>query len=443
MKTPCIAIIGRPNVGKSSYMNAVAGRRVSIVEPTPGVTRDRVTVRLEHRQKIFDLIDTGGIGINDEQRLDDHIERQIKTALELADVIIFLVDGRDGVTPLDQRVAQTLRRLDKPVVLGVNKIDNPTKEVLAMDFYRLGFGEPTPLSAGQGISVTELLDRAVDLLPDEEWEPDNSQDDLVKVAVVGKRNAGKSTFLNKLAGAERVIVSDLPGTTRDAVDVEVEFAKRRFVLIDTAGLQRKAGVRDSIEFYSQVRTIDALKRADIIVFMIDAVTDISIVDKKLGESVVYERKPVVIFVNKWDLADGRMTTEEYSKYFAEKLPGLHFAPIVFGSAKDGKNLKAVIDVAFDLRKQAEIKVGTGELNRVIETAIEKRRPPGSDGHKAKIYYGTQVGTTPPAFRLFVNDAAYFTEDYRRYLENEIRAAFACAEVPVLVTIRRRESRFHD
>jgi GTP-binding protein len=443
MKLPCIAIIGRPNVGKSSYMNAVAGRRVSIVEPTPGVTRDRVAVRVERMQRSFELIDTGGIGVNDEQRLDDHIERQINIALDLADVVIFLVDGRDGPTPLDQRVATILRKLDKPVVLGVNKIDSPSKDAAAYEFFILGLGDPLPISAQQGIGVFDLLDHAMALLPGEPVEPDNNPDSLVKIAVVGKRNAGKSTFMNKLFGEERVIVSDIPGTTRDSVDVEVDFAGRRFILIDTAGMQRKARVKDSIEFYSQVRTYDAIKRADVSIFMIDALTDISIVDKKLGETILYEKKPCIIVVNKWDLAKGNMTTEDYAKYLADRLRGLHFAPITFISALEGSNLKSVINIAFDLARQSQTKVGTGELNRLLESAFEKRHPPGRSGHKAKIYYGTQVGTSPPEFRLFVNDTALFSDDYKRYLENEIRAKFDCGEVPILVTFWRRESRFHD
>jgi GTPase len=443
MSTPCIAIIGRPNVGKSSYLNAVAGRRVSIVEPTPGVTRDRVAVRLEHGGRTFDLIDTGGIGVIDEMRLDDHIERQIQTALDLADVVVFLVDGNEGVTPLDEKVASILRKLDKPMVLGVNKIDTPARDHLALEFFQLGLTEPQPFSAVQGIGVFDLLGKAVALLPPDREEPLADPAGLVKIAVVGKRNAGKSTLLNALAGEERVIVSDIPGTTRDSVDVEVGFAGRRFILIDTAGMMRKARVNSSIDFYSQVRTIDSIKRADVVVFMIDAMTDISIVDKKLAESIVFGRKPCLIVVNKWDLVEGGMSTEEYAKYLADRLPGLHFVPIAFVSALTGMNLKAIVDISFDLFRQSTLQVGTGELNRLLEEAFQKRRPGGRDGHKAKIYYGTQVGVQPPEFRLFVNESEMFPEDYRRYLENEIRAAFDFREIPVLVSLRRRESRFHD
>ncbi|MCB9834223.1 MAG: ribosome biogenesis GTPase Der [Planctomycetes bacterium] len=444
MSLPTIAIVGRPNVGKSSYLNAVVGRRVSIVEPTPGVTRDRVTVEVEHGDRRALLMDTGGIGVVDEMRLDQDIEHQIELALDIADVLIFVVDGREGVTPLDQRVARRLRKLEKPVILAANKLDHPGKDILAAEFYRLGMGEVVPLSAQEGIGVMDLLDRAFKLLPEPEGMTDFGFDpEVPRIALVGKRNVGKSTFINQVAGTERVIVSDIAGTTRDAVDVPVDYKGRRFIAIDTAGIMKKNRVGSSIDFYSQARSEAAIRRADIILFLIDPATDLSQVDKKIAMQVVEQGKPCVLVINKWDSAGERISTEEYMEYLELKLPGLHFAPVVFISAREGFNVDKAIDVAFDLHRQAQLRVGTGELNRVLEAAFERRRPGGKTGYKAKIFYGTQVDRSPPTFVVFVNDPSLFPGNYQRYVENRLREAFKFDEIPVQVFFRSRDSLYHD
>lgn len=442
MRIPTIAVVGRPNVGKSSYFNAVVGRRVAIVEPTPGVTRDRVSADIDCGGRVVQLMDTGGIGVVDEMALDADIENQIDLALHLADVVIFLVDGRDGVTPLDETVAEQLRKLKKPLILGANKIDHPSRENLAMEFYSLGLGDPIALSANEGLGVEEVLDAAVALLPEDAVvEPNEEQ--LPKIALVGKRNVGKSTLLNHLAGEERVIVSDIAGTTRDAVDVTLEFEGRRFIAIDTAGVMKKGKVGSSIDFYSQARTEGAIRRADVVLFLFDPTLDISQVDKKLAMQVSDACRPCVLVVNKWDLAQDSIKTGEFMDYLADRLPGLHFAPAVFISALEELNTSGLMDVAFDIAEQAGRRVGTGELNRVLEDAFARRRPGGKHGYKAKMFFGTQVETSPPTFVVFVNDPSLYPANYQRYVENRLREAFEFSEIPIRVFLRKRASMYHD
>ncbi|MCA9319638.1 MAG: ribosome biogenesis GTPase Der [Planctomycetes bacterium] len=441
-----IAIVGRPNVGKSSYFNAVIGRRISIVEPTPGVTRDRISIAVEFEGRAFDLMDTGGIGIVDEAMLGQDIENQIEIAIHLADVIIFLVDGKEGITALDADVARRLRRLNKPLVLGVNKIDHPGKEALANEFYGLAMGEPVVVSALEGMGVMELLGRAKDLLPNDPKREESDaevEDRLIRIAFVGKRNVGKSTLLNQLSGGSRVIVSEIAGTTRDAVDVDVNFKGRRFTAIDTAGIMKKGKVSNSIDFYSQARTEAAIRRADVVLFLFDPTLDVSQVDKKIARQLADSARPCVLVVNKWDLARDQLQTGEFVEYLAARLPGLHFSPVVFTSALEGMNLDGAIDVAFDLHRQASIRVGTGELNRAIEAAVERRKPGGREGYKAKVFYATQVDHTPPTFIVFVNDPSLFPANYQRYIQNQLRDAFDFNEVPLNVFFRRRDSLYHD
>lgn len=442
MRALTVAVVGRPNVGKSSYFNAVVGRRVAIVEPTPGVTRDRVCADVELGGRTFQLMDTGGIGVVDEAALDADIENQIDIALHLADVVIFLVDGRDGVTPLDERVAEQLRRLEKPLVLGVNKIDHPSREELALDFWALGLGEPSVVSANEGMGVEALLERAVELLPAAE-EGETAEDSLPHIALVGKRNVGKSTLLNHLAGESRVIVSDVAGTTRDAIDVTLEFGGRRFVAIDTAGVMKKGKVNSSIEFYSQARTEAAIRRADVVLFLFDPTLEVSQVDKKIAMQLSDACRPCVLVVNKWDLARDSIATGEFMEYLADRLPGLHFAPVVFISALEELNTTGLLDVAFDLDQQARRRVGTGELNRVLEEAFARRRPGGKQGYKAKLFFGTQVETSPPTFVVFVNEPQLYPANYARYLENRLRDAFDFSEIPIRVFLRKRTSIYHD
>jgi GTP-binding protein len=444
MSLPTIAIVGRPNVGKSSYLNAAIGRRISIVEATPGVTRDRVAVEIDCGDRTAILVDTGGIGVVDEVKLDDDIEGQIDIALNLADCLIFLVDAKVGITPLDQRVARLLRKLNKPIVFCANKIDHPGKNHMATEFLRLGLGEPLILSTKEEIGVQEALEQAFAKIEDYSgWGDDGIDPDIPRIAFVGKRNVGKSTILNLLAGEGRVIVSDIAGTTRDAVDVPVEYMGRKLVAIDTAGIMKKTKVKNSIDFYSQARSEAAIRRSNVVFFVLDPTTDISQVDKKISMQIIETGRPCVIVVNKWDLAKEKIDTGSFSEYIEKKLPGLHFAPVVVVSATEGKRLEHAIDVAFELHNQSSARVTTGELNRVIEKAFERKKPGGKYGYKAKIYFNTQVDRSPPTFVIFVNEPTLFPANYRRYIENRLREAFDFEEIPVHVFFRRRASRFHD
>jgi GTP-binding protein len=434
MTLPIVAIVGRPNVGKSSLQNCIARRRVSIVEPTPGVTRDRVSVEVRHGDASFELVDTGGIGLVDSDRLEAQVETQIRFAIDVADVVVFLTDVREGVTPLDEEIAALLRKRGKSVVLAANKADVSRLEERAVEFYRLGFGEAIPVSAVERINTTVLLDEVVRRLPAERREPPPSPE--MKVAVVGRRNTGKSTLVNTLAGEERVIVSEIPGTTRDAVDVRIERKGRALVVIDTAGLRKRSRVREPVEFYGQARTLASIRRADVVVLLLDATAEIGEIDKKIGAMVREESKPCVIGVNKWDLA-GDVKTEAFDAYARDHLSGLAFAPIVYLSAKQGTRVQALVDAAFRLFRQANETVTTGKLNRVIEAAERVRRPAPRRGVAPRIFYATQVGVNPPKVLLFVNEPSLFTKEYARYLENVLRRELPFSSVPIQIVFRRR------
>lgn len=442
MKLPAVAIVGRPNVGKSSLLNRIAGERVSIVEASPGVTRDRVSTVVFHNDVSMELVDTGGIGIIDRDDLADHIETQINTAIRGADVILFLVDVRDGLVPLDREVADRLRSSSElhsrkcSVILVANKVDTAYQETGVVDFFQLGLGEPMAVSARQGFGVSDLLERVTALLPSGRVQP---AEPAMHIAVVGRQNVGKSTFVNALAREDRVIVSEVPGTTRDAVDVRFEKDGKTFIIIDTAGLKRRARVKGSVEFYSQARTATAVRRADVVLLMVDASAEISRIDKKLAESVAEKSKPCVIVVNKWDLGGGKVETERYAKYARSRLPGLTWAPLVFTTAKDSRNTQSPIDIAQHLFKKAKLRVGTGKLNRFVEGLKSHHGPARSGGRLPKIFYATQVAIGPPTFVLFVNDPKLFRGDYRRYVESSIRDALGFDEIPLRVFFRQRDS----
>jgi GTP-binding protein len=434
---PVVAIVGRPNVGKSTLFNALAGRRISIVEPTAGVTRDRVTTWIEIGDRTVELVDTGGMGVVDVEDIRGHVEQQIRLALEAADVVVFVVDVRDGVTPLDGEVAERLRRTGKPVILVANKADAAHFEPYAGEFYALGFGEPYPLSALEGFGTTDLRDRIRERLPPAP-EQGPAADDVMKVAVVGKRNAGKSTFINALCREERMIVSDIPGTTRDAVDVRFERDGEVFVAIDTAGLRRKRSIENAIELFSQARTEEAIKRADVVIFVFDVTQEVSSVDKNLAHWIAENEKPCVLVGNKWDLARERILTGDFHEYLQRKLPRLQFSPIVFTTATQGKGVPQVLEVARDLYRQARVRVPTPELNRAIEDAMKVVAPRiGREGVKPKVYFAAQTGVAPPSIVIFTNKPALFDERYRRYLSNRIRERFDFPEVPLRLVFRER------
>jgi GTP-binding protein len=432
-KLPVVTIVGRQNVGKSSLLNAMSGRRLSIVDPMPGVTRDRVTAVLAHRGAAFELVDTGGVGLVKGDELRAEIERQIERAIEDAVVVLFLVDVQAGLTPLDREIARRFR--DKQVVLVANKADNAELEKRTSDFFELGFGEAFPVAAAHRRNIRELLDRVAALLPPAPIPPRG-----LRIAVVGKRNVGKSTFVNALAGEERVIVSEKPGTTRDAVDVEIERDGRRYVLVDTAGLRKKQKVEHSVELFSQVRTREAVDRADAVVFMLDVMEKVTEVDKRIGAMIEEGKKPCVVALNKYDTVPRGHSPDEFANYLTKALPVLRYAPLSIISAARGERVWEVVEICGELHAQAGVRVATPELNRALEAAVEARSPSGRGPRSARIYYATQKGTRPPRFIVFVNDPRSFAGDYVRYLEEKLREFLPFHEVPIRLELRGRKPR---
>ena len=448
---PKVAIVGRPNVGKSSLLNMLAGRKISIVEATPGVTRDRVSTELElppeskgGKPRWCEVIDTGGYGVyadHDEYNiLTDDIERQIGAALDEAQLIVFVVDAHTGVTPLDEQIAQLLRRRVRhrvPVILTANKVDDEKYEADALDATRLGLGEPVCVSAETKRGKWDFVDAIASGI---DWEADlpEPQPSEMDVAIVGKRNAGKSTFVNALAGSERVIASELEGTTRDAVDVRFEYKGRVFTAIDTAGVRKRKSVQDDIEYYSIHRTLRSIRRADVVLLLVDATTEISQVDKKLSFEMQKHYKPCVIVINKWDLVQDKLEPEAYLDYVTEQLRGLDYAPMVFASAKHNDHVHEAIGLAIKLHEQASTRVGTGVLNQCVKEILEQRGPSSRLGTRAKVFYVTQPAVNPPTIVVFVNDPDQFTPGYQRYMLNGFRARLPYEEVPIKLVIRGRD-----
>ena len=432
---PVVAIVGRPNVGKSSLLNCIARDRVAIVAPVAGVTRDRVSVIVDRTARSFELVDTGGIGIVDSDRLEASIEEQIAFGIESADAIVFVVDVREGCTPADEDIARHLRRQGKPVVLAANKAESRQLQLAAVDFCKLGLGDPIAISAQERLQVSDLIDRVVEILPDADEEDED--DDLMRIAIVGKRNSGKSTLINTLAQAPRVIVSEIPGTTRDSVDVRFELDGKAFVAIDTAGMRRKERIKDPVDYYSQRRTHRAIQRANLVLFLMDATADVSQVDKKVASLVDEHCKPCIIGVNKWDLVE-EAGVKDYEKYIRAKLPLLSFAPISFLSAAEGFNVAETVALAQDLFEQSATRIGTAELNKALADAIQRQRPEWKGKRVPKIFYGTQSGEHPPTMVVFVNDVKLFDMEYRRYLKNQLRRIFPFSEIPIRLRFRQRK-----
>lgn len=429
MALPVVAIVGRPNVGKSSLLNALAGRRISIVDPIPGVTRDRVAAVVEFMDTWFELIDTGGFGHQGRDGLTREIEAQIRLAIDGASLILFVVDVQGDITPLDQRVAEMLRGRNDRVMLIVNKADTIRHESAAGVFARLGFGEPHPVSALHGRGTKGLLELIVGRIGRDRSPPDEP---VMKLAIVGRQNVGKSTFINSLAQQPRVIVSEVPGTTRDSIDVRFEIDGREFLAIDTAGIRRKAARdRQGIDYYSVLRAQESIQRADVVLLLIDATARISDVDKKLARLLADHFKPTALVINKWDLAKGKAGSDDYGEYLTKTLPMLPSAPIVFTTATESRNVRAAVEVAQALFKQARTRITTGQLNRAIREALAAYQPSADrKGVTPKIYYATQVAVCPPTIVLFVNDPAVVREDYRRFLARRLREALPFDEIPI-------------
>ncbi len=444
MALPVVAIVGRPNVGKSSLLNILAKERISIVEDTPGVTRDRVSAIIEMDGKYFEMVDTGGYGIEDHDNLTAHVEDQIQSALLKSDVVLFVCDVRTGLLPLDIKVAQLLRKEKLNVILVLNKCDSPDLDNTAGEFYKLGFGEPLCISALHARHRQELVESVLERL--EDLDTSKPEEEVMKIAVVGKRNVGKSTFINSLAGENRVIVSDVAGTTRDAVDIRFVKDSRTFVVIDTAGVRKKNKMNDAngIEFYSYTRSVQAIRRADVSLFFVDSTAPISQVDKKLARFIIDNHKPVIIVVNKWDLAKDKASTDAYAEYFDKVLPGLNFAPICFITAKEDKNVDSLIDLTSNIFKQARTKVGTGRINKAIKAITEERAPSARKKvGMPRIYYGTQVSINPPTLVLFVNDPEKIDENYQRFFINRLRDIMPWSEVPLRLIVRARNQKVNE
>lgn len=440
MSIPKVVIVGRPNVGKSSLLNWLAGVRIAIVEDQPGVTRDRVEYLMVHDDRYFELVDTGGIGIQDEDNLTQHIDDQIQTALQAADVILFVVDTRSGLTPLDEEVGRRLRNLDVPILCIANKTDDSSQDNQANDFYRLGRGKIVPVSTKQNRNRSLLLNMILERLPPEGVDDHEAgEEPEMKVAIVGRRNVGKSTFVNTLAQAERMIVSEVPGTTRDSVDVHFDLDGKGFIAIDTPGIRRKQGRTASIDFYGAHRAQRSIRRADVVLLFLDATERISKVDKQLCEYIGDEYKPCIFVVNKWDLLAKSMPTDKWVRYLYDTFRTMRYAPIAFITGETGKNVKALLNHAQMLFKQSRIRVPTGQLNRLLRDAVRRSPPPLFKNRRPKIFYGTQVGVQPPTIVMFCNEPAAISRPYQRYLLGSVRDHLHFEEVPIKLYLRKRRS----
>jgi GTP-binding protein len=409
---------------------------ISIVEPTAGVTRDRVSTIIGRDDQHFELMDTGGYGIVDSDLLSEHIEHQIHKAIESANLVLFMVDIRDGIVPLDKKIAQLLRKYNLDVIGVANKADTAKMFPAAGEFSRLGFGEFMCISAQNNLNKADLLDTIFDRLA--HLDSDRPMEPTMKIAIVGKRNVGKSTLVNAMVGSERVIVSETPGTTRDAVDVRFEKDDKTIVVIDTAGVRKKNKMADSIEFYSFVRATRSIQRADVVLFLIDAAVMVSQVDKKLAKFIAEEYKSCIIVVNKWDLAKDSAATEDYEDYLTKLLPGLRYAPLAFTTATQAKNVQSVLDLSAEIFKQTTTWIPTAKLNKAFESIKEERVGVSGGGKKGrpKIYYATQVSVNPITFLMFVNKPELFEETYRRFIVNRLRSILPIEEIPIRLFARK-------
>ncbi len=430
-----VAIVGRPNTGKSTFFNRVVGKRISIVDDAPGVTRDRLYADVEWCGNSFTLIDTGGVQFDKTDDFTKHINNQVDIAIELADLILFFVDGKEGVVPYDYSVAEKLRKSGKKVLLVVNKYDTFKLDNI-YDFYNLGMGEPIPVSGEQAKGIGDLLDKVVENLPKKEVQED---EDALKIAIVGKPNTGKSSIVNRLVGETRVIVSNVSGTTRDSVDVPFNYNKKKYVLIDTAGMRRKRSIEDeTVERYSIFRTLDSIRRADVVVCVMDVNEPISEQDVKIAGIVHNEKKPSVVVFNKWDLIEKETDTmKKYENKLKAELSFMSYFKPVFLSALTGKRMEKLMEAVEEVHTNNTRRIKTRDVNDIIQDAIVSTAPPFVNGKRLKIYYATQTGVKPPTFVLKVNDANLLSDSYLRYIENSIRTAVDFTGTPIEIVVKNK------
>ena len=463
---PLVAIVGRPNVGKSTFFNRMLGERVAIVEDVPGTTRDRIYGDTDWNGREFTLIDTGGlefgsgipvgqVGLNGQPGdIMKNVRSQAELAIEEADVIVFMVDARSGITAADEELADLLRRTQKPVILAANKADNAARRQDAVEFYSLGLGEPVTISSIQGTGTGDLLDVIVEALPPEDEEAENVEDeDVVRVAIVGRPNVGKSSLLNSILGFERSIVSEVPGTTRDAIDTEIEFKDRKLILIDTAGIRRRGKVGPGVEKFSVLRSTRAIERCDVALLLIDSSEGLAAQDTHIAGEIQDQAKGVVVVVNKWDLAQAQRraeregnfphpdeeieSAEAYRRIIAEGLKFIPYAPIVFASAKTGYHVQGLLETVLNVADMRYLRVPTSRLNELVQEAVRRHNPPVTNNKALKIYYATQTRVNPPTFVFFVNDPQAVHFSYERYLENRLREAFGFKGTAIRLFFRPR------
>lgn len=438
MTVPVVAVVGRANVGKSTFFNRITGERTAIVEDVPGVTRDRLYRRGEWNGREFLMIDTGGIELGDADEITNLIRVQSELAIDEADVIVFLADGHAGITAADRQVSNLLRKSGKPIIVGVNKLDHPSHLGQAYEFYELGFEYVFGLSAEHGTGTGDLLDAVIDALPPE--ETDKTDDDAIRIALIGRPNVGKSSLVNALVGEQRVMVSDVAGTTRDAIDTEITYDDQPYVLVDTAGLRRKGKVYERIEKYSVLRALRAIERADVVFVVLDGKAGIAEQDKRVAGYAIDAGCAIGFLVNKWDIVEkDDKTAHRFTEKIREEFPFMRYAPVQFVSAKTGQRLSRILPQAKEIAEMNAMRISTSTLNSVLQDAVASVAPPTDKGRKLRIYYGTQVGVKPPTFVIFVNNKEIMHFSYERYLENQLRQAFGFEGTPIRLLTRERSS----
>ena len=434
---PIVAVVGRPNVGKSTLFNRLAGERISIVQDTPGVTRDRIYADVEWTGRKFTLIDTGGMEIGAEDIILKQILQQAEIAIETADVILFVTDAKTGMTDDDKQVANMLRRTKKPVVLAVNKVDRIDRDSMDIyEFYELGIGDPIAISAGQALGLGDMLDEVISYFPEKTEEEE--EEEVIKVAIIGKPNVGKSSLINKILGEDRLIVSNIPGTTRDAIDSPIEIDGQKYIFIDTAGMRRKSKIKEEIERFSIIRAVAAVERCDVAILLIDANEGVTDQDTKIA-GIAHERgRAAIIAVNKWDsIEKNDKTMNQYLKDIGNELAYMPYAPKVFISALTGQRIHRMLELIQTVYQNHALRISTGVLNDVLIEATAMQQPPADKGRQLKLYYMTQVSIKPPTFVIFVNDRELFHFSYRRYIENQLREAFGFVGTPIHFIVREK------